>query len=191
MLTAVLSASVLLAGCSTQTSPPASPQGSLDATGAFLEEHGLSGDAVKLVDQLEKLGGKDRPTEFTASVRPDELLLSDGTDEVSMPLPEDRFYLSIAPYTAKTHDCYFHSLTTCQGELIEKDVHVKIVDKETGDVLVDEEQVTNPNGFVGFWLSKDVDATVSVSVAHDGRSAQQDFSTGEGDATCMTTLKLA
>jgi hypothetical protein len=184
MMTAVLSASVLLAGCSTQASPSTAAD-----TGTFLEEHGLSGDAVKLINELEKLGGEDRPTQFTASVRPDELLLSDGNDEVSMPLPDDQFYLSIAPYADKTHDCYFHSLTTCQGELTEKDVHVKIVDKETGDILVDEQQVTNPNGFVGFWLPKDVDGTVSVS--HADRTAQQEFSTKDGDATCMTTLKLA
>ncbi|HEX5532974.1 MAG TPA: CueP family metal-binding protein [Actinomycetales bacterium] len=190
MMTAVLSASVLLiAGCSTPTSPGQTSPGTSSDAGAFLKGHGLSGDAVKLIDQLEKLGGEDRPTAFTASVRPDELLLSDGKDEFSMPLPDDQFYLSIAPYADKTHDCYFHSLTTCQGELTEKDVHVKIVNKETGDVLVDEEQVTNPNGFVGFWLPKDVDGTVSVS--HEGRAAQQEFSTRDGDATCMTTLKLA
>ncbi len=184
-MTAVLSASVLLAGCSTQAAPATSPD-----AGSFLEEHGLSGDAVKLIDDLEKLGGADRPKDFTASVRPDELLLSDGEDEVTMPLPDDRFYLSIAPYADKTHDCYFHSLTTCQGELTEQDVHVKIVEKATGDVLVDDQQVTNPNGFVGFWLPKDVDGTVSVS--HAGRTAQQDFSTrGDDEATCMTTLKLA
>ncbi len=184
MLTAALSALVLLAGCSAQASPDAAPD-----AGSFLQEHGLSGNAVKVIDELEQLGGADRPTEFTASVRPGELLLSDGEDEFSMPLPEDRFYLSIAPYAEKTHDCYFHSLTTCQGELTEQDVHVKIVDKGTGDVLVDEEQTTNPNGFVGFWLPKDVDATVSVS--HSGLTAQQEFSTGPNDATCMTTLKLA
>jgi len=186
MLTAVLSASVLLAGCSTQT--PASPQGSPGATGAFLEEHGLSGDAVKIVDQLEKLGGKDRPTEFTASVRPDELLLSDGTDEVSMPLPEDRFYLSIAPYAAKTHDCYFHSLTTCQGEMSKQPVRLRIVDTG-GSVLVDQETTTNANGFVGTWLPRGSSGTVEVTTPQG--SGSQPFATGADDPTCMTTLKLA
>ena len=175
-----LSASLLLAGCSSTAR---------DGGEDFLTEHGLPGDAVQIVDHLEKLGGDDRPTDLMASVRPDHLVLSDADDELQLPLPEDRFYLSIAPYSKQTHDCFFHSLTTCQGELAREDVHVKIVDKGTGDVLVDEETVTNPNGFVGFWLPKDVDATVEV--AHAGQTGQQHFSTREGDATCMTTLQLA
>jgi hypothetical protein len=39
---------------------------------------------------------------------------------------------------SNTHDCYFHSLTTCTGELGGQQVTVLIVDDETGEVYVDE-----------------------------------------------------
>lgn len=29
----------------------------------------------------------------------------------------DEFYVSVTPYLEQTHDCFFHSRTTCLGEL--------------------------------------------------------------------------
>jgi hypothetical protein len=154
----------------------------------FLAEHRLSGDAMSIVADLERLGGAERPKDLKASVRPDELQLSDGDGQVTLRTPADRFYLSIAPYRGKTHECYFHSLTTCQGELTAEDVHVKIVDT-SGAVLVDKYTVTNANGFVGFWLPKGAFGTVEVTA--EGGAGSQPFSTGADDPTCMTTLRLA
>jgi hypothetical protein len=122
-----------------------------------------------------------------ASVRPDQLQLSDDDEKVTLPMPGDRFYLSIAPYRDSTHECHFHSLTTCQGEMGDQDVHVKVVDA-SGQVLVDKEAVTNPNGFVGVWLPKGSSGTVEVSTPR-GTGAQS-FSTADDDATCMTTLRV-
>lgn len=150
--------------------------------------HGLAGDAARVVEQLEQLDQAKRPRDLMASVRPGQLLLSDDDEQVALPMPTDRFYLSIAPYRDSTHECYFHSLTTCQGELAGEPVHVRVVDA-SGAVLVDKETATNPNGFVGVWLPKGSSGTVNVSTSQGNGS--QPFSTGDDDATCMTTLRVA
>ncbi|MHB1064925.1 MAG: CueP family metal-binding protein, partial [Georgenia sp.] len=129
----------------------------------------------------------DRPADLMASVRPEVLLLSDGVAEHSLPLPADRFYVSIAPYVNQTHECFFHSLTTCRGELGGEDVTVRVVD-DAGEVLVDEERTTFANGFVGMWLPRDVTGTIEVT--QGGRTGVVEFSTDADGATCVTTLRL-
>ena len=176
-----------LAGCSSDaTSGPTSGTG----PDALLARHGLAGlDAVEVVDRLERLDAEERPDDLMASVRVDELVLSDASGEVSLPLPDDLFYVSIAPYAATTHDCFFHSLTTCQGELAGEEVRVTLVDAASGDVLVDEDTVLEANGFAGFWLPRDVDAELTVEL--DGRSGRGVVSTSADDPTCLTTVRLA
>ncbi|WP_281366691.1 CueP family metal-binding protein [Nocardioides massiliensis] len=80
-----------------------------------------------------------------------------GRREVSLDVPEDRFYLAVAPYVDQTHECFYHSLTTCLGELDSADVRVKIVDEANDEVLVDEVRTTFDNGFLGFWLPRDIE----------------------------------
>jgi hypothetical protein len=93
----------------------------------------------------------------------------------------------VAPYVTSTHDCYFHSLTTCQGELSGRPVHLRIVDAK-GAVIVDEETSTNANGFVGTWLPRGLSGALEVT-ASGGRGAHA-FFTGEDDPTCVTSLRL-
>jgi hypothetical protein len=126
-----------------------------------------------------------------ASIRPNELLLRDGEGrEETLPMPADEFYVSFAPYVSRTHDCHFHSLTTCVGELQNAEVSVKITDDATGEVLVDDSLTTFDNGFVGLWLPRGIDATVTVE--HDGKTASSPITTkGDEAATCVTTLHLA
>ena len=64
-------------------------------------------------------------------------VVSAGSEEYSLGIREDRFYLSVAPYVDQTHDCFHHSLTTCKGELTSTDVQVQIVDVTNDEVLVD------------------------------------------------------
>lgn len=191
LTTAAVLCALLLGGCSATTSGPSGAGGaggsSSSTESAILARHGLAGDAVAVVDRLEKLGGSERPRDLKASVRPNELQLSDADGAASLPMPADRFYLSVAPYATDTHECYFHSLTTCQGEMSERPVHLKITDT-TGAVIVDEDTTTNANGFVGTWLPRGSSGTVEVTT-QDG-SGSQPFGTGPDDATCMTTLKL-
>lgn len=188
-----------LAGCSSAepdagTAPTAvadsaqAQQAGPDVAGALLSEHGLGGMEVEqVIDRLDRLPTADRPTDLIASVRVDQLVVSDGAQEAALDLADDRFYLSVAPYVDGTHECFYHSLTTCLGELGGQEVQVRIID-DAGEVLVDEARTTFDNGFVGFWLPRDIDGTIEVS--HDGRTGAVDFSTREESPTCLTTLQL-
>ena len=98
------------------------------------------------------------------------------------------FYLSVAPYIDQTHDCFNHSLTTCQGELASTEVQVQIVDRAGNDVLVDETRTTFENGFTGFWLPRNIEGTLRIT--SDGRSAEADFTTHPDAPTCLTTMHL-
>lgn len=105
-----------LTGCSA-----ADPEPTADGTESqdtFLTAHGLAAmDAVEIIDHLDRQKVTERPTDLIASVRADELLLSSGDQEVVVDLPDNQTYVSIAPYLTSTHDCFYHSLTTCLGEL--------------------------------------------------------------------------
>ena len=178
LLPAAIAAAVLvLAGC-------ASP----DPAAQFLETHELDGLSGKeLVEQLDT-SSQPRPLPYVASVREDEVLLGDESTEVSVALPDDEFYLSIAPFVETTHECYYHSLATCQGEMVEQDVTVPITD-DAGAVLVDEAATTYPNGFVGFWVPRNISGTIEVTAGD--LSGSVPFGSSDGDPTCITTLQLS
>ena len=190
---------VLLAGCAGAAEEPGpAATGAAPTTAgatesdveALLTEHGLADlDAAAIVDELDRVALTERSTDLMASVRVDQLVLSDADQEVAVDLPDDRFYLSVAPYVDQTHECFYHSLTTCKGELGGEEVQVSIVDDATGDVLVDETVTTFDNGFTGFWLPRDIEATLTVS--YDGKTAETAIGTGEEDPTCLTTVQLA
>lgn len=201
-LAGVLALTVGLAGCTsspaddgpvTLTGPSTTARASSEAaTDTLLSAYDLEGmDATAAIEHLETLGGADRPGALMASVRPTELLLSDASGETTLPLPDDAFYLSFAPYVSQTHDCFFHSLTTCQGEIIEQPVTVQIVDDATGETLIDETRTTEKNGFVGVWLPRDIDATLRVTLSDGELAGEQKISTREDSATCLTTLQVA
>ncbi len=193
-LAALAAAALALAGCTAGTTS-ADTAPAIDAptiaADALLTSHDLAGlDARGVIDALDAVPLAERDADLMASIRPDQLLLSDadGT-EVSLPMPEDAFYVSIAPYVNDTHDCYYHSLTTCKGEMGGQTVHVTVTDVATGKVILDEDRVAFDNGFVGLWLPRDLDVTVSVEA--DGRSATAELSTRSvEDATCVTTMQL-
>ena len=48
---------------------------------------------------------------FGLSVYDDELIVILEDNRVSIDMPKDEFYLSVAPYTEITHECNFHSAT--------------------------------------------------------------------------------
>lgn len=187
---------LLLAGCSSDDSadPAAGTTAGSGTTGwaetaALLEDFDLGGmDTRQVIDHLDRLGGADRPADLMASVRPDVVLVSDGTREVTLPMPADEVYVSMAPYVDQTHDCFFHSLTTCQGELVGAEVDILVRDDD-GDVVVEETATTYANGFVGVWLPRDMTGTVVLTV--DGRSVEAPVSTTADSATCLTELRLA
>lgn len=192
----VFSASLALSACATTSGEPGGAGSSSVAPGAvsteeFLAAQNLEGlDSVAIIDRLDAMPLAKRPTDLMASVRPDALVLSDMTgSEVSLPMPEDEVYLSVAPYAVQTHDCYFHSLTTCVGEMSGVDVRVTLT-TDSGEVLVDEVRRSFDNGFVGLWVPRGIQGTLAMSV--DGKQGSTAISTmAADDPTCITTLQVA
>jgi hypothetical protein len=179
------------AASSGQSATASSLAGSPDAD-AILREFGFPAtDAVHLIDTLDATPVAQRPAGLMASVRPGELQLTDAAGrKAGLPLPTDRFYLSIAPYVQGTHECHFHSLTTCRGELSGAALDVTVRDAASGEVLVSGQRTAFDNGFVGLWLPRDI--TAEVTIDYLGRQAHATVSTAADDAaTCLTTMRLA
>lgn len=181
LLTALL---LLLSGCSTASTTAAGQQD-------LVVEHDLQGlEAREVIDRLEATPVSERPTGLIASVQPEAVLLSDAEgNEERLPLPEDAFYLSVAPYLEQTHECHFHSLTTCRGELGNEDVTVRVVSDKDGSVVLDQTVRTQDNGFAGLWLPANMQSA-TLTVEYEGRRASTPITTGADAPTCLTTLQL-
>lgn len=190
MTGAVLAFALALSGCATEEPAGQGTAESASAAADLLAANGLAGlDAAGVIDRLDALPVAERPSDLMAPVEPDRLVLTDPSGEATLPLPEESTYVSIAPYATQTHDCFYHSLTTCLGEMGNEAVDVRIVDDATGEVLVEESATTFDNGFIGYWLPKDVDGTIEMSAG--GRTGSTTFSTQPDGATCITDLKLS
>lgn len=188
---AALISVLVLAGCASPPAATPTDAGSSIVEGGILEAHELAGlDTTQIIERLDTMPVVDRPVDLIASVRPDALILTDDEQgETRLPMPRDEVYVSIAPYQDQTHDCYFHSLTTCLGELTNADVQVTLTG-EDGSVLVNETRQTYDNGFIGFWVPRGIKATLEIQ--YEGKSGVATVSTiDEGDPTCITTMQLA
>lgn len=127
-------------------------------------------------------------TAASASITSSELIVTDENEEVvTYDLPEEEFFVSIAPFINETHPCDIHSLTGCQGELVQEDFNVHIEDSE-GNVILDEKKQTEANGFIDLWLPRD--DTFNVIITQDDREITSEISTFAGDKTCITTMQL-
>jgi len=196
-LAAACAAAVTLSACSTE-SPVQSEASQSDAAATevqqvpvedILAEFDLEGlDGPEIVDKLDHMPKDERNSDLHASVSTNELILTAEQGKASLPLPEDKFYVSIAPYVSNTHDCFNHSLTTCTGELGKEDIHVTITDDE-GNELVNEDTTTFDNGFIGYWLPADKKGTITIK--QDGKTGEVPLDTSEEGATCITTLQMA
>ncbi len=182
----IAAAGLLLAGCSSgDVTPPVDEQA--PATFAQLEALRIdTSDAVTIIDGLDALKVAERPSDMTAVVQTNELQIEPGS--IVLPLPEDSFYVSIAPYLTETHPCTFHSLTTCLGELQNIPLELTITDTASGEHVVQGITATADNGFVGAWLPRDREYLVRI-VSADG-FAEEVINTGEGEPTCITTMQL-
>lgn len=124
----------------------------------------------------------------SASITSSELIVTGDDKQVTTyDLPEDEFFVSIAPFDKVTHPCDVHSLTGCQGELVEEDFDVYIEDS-AGNVIMDETKTTETNGFIDFWLPRD--ETFTVTIKQDGKETTSEITTFDGDNTCITTMQL-
>lgn len=196
-LAAACAAAVTLSACSTESPVPTEASKSEAATTEFQQvsaeeiqaEFDLEGlDGQEIVDKLDRQSKDERNSDLIASVRPNELILATEQGEASLPLPEDKFYLSVAPYLSRTHDCFNHSLTTCTGELSQEDIHITITDDE-GNELVNEDTTTFDNGFIGYWLPADKKGTITIE--KDGKTGEVPLDTSDEGGTCVTTLQMA
>src|SRR5690625_838296 len=127
-------------------------------------------------------------TDQSASITSTQLIVTDSNDkELVYDLPEEEFFVSIAPFINETHPCENHSLTGCQGELVNQDFDLYIEDMD-GNVVLDETMNSESNGFIDLWLPRDM--TYNVNISHEGKRVEQEISTFEKDGTCITTMQL-
>lgn len=154
-------------------------------------EFGLAGlDAKALIDKLDQLPVADRPKGLSASVEPNQVVLTDAKDrKQAIRMPAEETYVSVSPYLKDTHECHFHALTSCLGELKNAPIKLTVTDQTTGAVIRQESTRTFDNGFIGLWLPRNLKATVTIE--YDGHRGSEKISTvGPDDATCVTTLQL-
>lgn len=142
-------------------------------------------DVRALVDEYSAGNFTD---DHTASISSTELIITNNDESQEVyDLPEDEFFVSIAPFETETHECDIHSLTGCQGELNDVDFDV-FIENEDGEVIVDETMNAGKNGFVDVWLPRD--HTYDVKIEHDGKTVESELSTFADDGTCITTMQL-
>jgi hypothetical protein len=155
---------------------------------AFLTRYELQSlSVIEIINYLEQK--TDEPAGFNAGITSTKLLLSDNQDTVEMDIPANLFYLSIAPFINQTHPCANHNLVTCTGELQRETLRVLITDTDTDELILDQDEVTSPKGFVGLWLPSG--RNIEVTITYKGLVATKQLSTFESDDTCETTMQLS
>jgi hypothetical protein len=153
----------------------------------FLERYQLSHmTTVEIVNHLEAI--TNEPPSFRANITGTTLYIGDSKESLSLPLPEDQFYLSVAPYLDHTHPCGIHNLVTCTGELTNQSFRVTVYADDNENILVDEVISTSAKGFMGIWLPRNIEGTLVVE--NDHQSASTSITTYDDSNTCLTTLKL-
>lgn len=185
----LLAAALLLTGCAASDAQEPDASAATDGTLEQIASLGIdTSDPAAIVEGLDTLPVDRRPAPeaLTVSVMPQEIVLQPG--DVSLPLGDAGFYLSIAPYVEQTHPCTFHSLTTCLGELQNTPIELTITDAISGEVIVSKITATADNGFVGVWLPHDGEFDVRI-VSAEG-AAEQRVTTGADDPTCLTSMQL-
>ncbi|GAA1246266.1 CueP family metal-binding protein [Janibacter melonis] len=192
-LAAAAVGALILTGCTSAPSPGAPAPSSATTSPAaadLLSEHDLTGlSTAEAIERLDTMPIAERPAGLVASVHPRTVSITGGQgQQVQLPMPEDEVYISIAPYRHTTHECHFHSLTTCVGELRNANVHITLTGG-SGETLIDETRRTYDNGFIGLWVPRGIKATLTIE--QNGEVGTWEVSTTEDDdPTCITDLKI-
>lgn len=125
----------------------------------------------------------------SASITSTELIVTNSNEKkTSYDITEEEFFVSIAPYVNETHPCTDHSLTGCQGELVDKDFDILIKDMD-GNIVMEEIMNSGANGFIDLWLPRN--QTYEVQFSYDGKQVESEISTFKEDQTCITTMQLS
>jgi hypothetical protein len=78
-------------------------------------------------------------------------------------------------------------MSSCQGELVEKEFDVRAVDQD-GKVLFDETIATLRNGLFELWLPRG--RRIELSIQGLNRKARGRIETFDYSKTCVTTFRL-
>src|SRR5690625_5970396 len=117
-------------------------------------------DVRALVDDYS---AGDFTDDHQASITSSELIITNEDEsKETYDLPDDEFFVSIAPFKNETHPCEIHSLTGCQGELVDADFDM-LIKNQAGEIVVDETMNSGKNGFVDLWLTRDVKYNVEIN----------------------------
>jgi hypothetical protein len=159
-----------------------------EARTEMLKKYGLADLSVKdMVNKLDSI--TNEKDGLNASIIGTTLILYDNDKQYDFKLPTDEFYLSFAPYINEVHPCQTHNLVSCRGELFNKEFNVSIVKKD-GTVITDQKVKSMNSGFIGIWLPRDIEATLTIS--YNGLSVTKTITTYAKSDTCLTTpLKLS
>ena len=141
--------------------------------GACSEESSNVDPIKEDIKELVNEYSGNKTQDESASITSSQLIVTDkDKKELAYDLPEDEFFVSIAPYVNETHPCTNHSLTGCKGEMVDKEFDVYIEDAK-GNVVVDETMNSQANGFIDLWLLRD--ETYTIKIEHEGKMLSQHF----------------
>jgi hypothetical protein len=145
-----------------------------------------NGDEVDVKELIKFISTNE--VDYYASANDQVLTIMDGDETKTYDMPENEFYVSIAPYYEVTHECYIHSVNGCTGELKSETFEIEIIDSK-GFVFYKGEVSSYDNGFIDLWLERNKEYTITIH--HNGSSTSALVTTFEGDDTCITTMKLS
>jgi hypothetical protein len=183
----LLVSTILLSACTRNGSAKAVP-----ASSTVASQTGPSPSSLKGLEAREALALANtwKTTEKGVTSFVDTKKISfefENGEKASVPLPEAKMVVAIAPYINKTHPCETHYLSGCQGELV--NVPIKVYGKTPdGLVVVDKTITTLDNGFFELWLGRDLE--IDLVVEYSGRKATQRITTFKDSNTCITTMHL-
>lgn len=157
-----------------------------DGKERFYEKYDLEGLTVEEI--VGKLDSSIEDSGFKASIKAQELIIEDGNTKIRLEVPENLFYISMAPYIESIHPCGNHSLVTCRGE-IKNELFDVLIKNNDGETIYSKQVKSMDNGFIGVWLPSNINGAITVQ--YNGLKAETTFSTSPLGNTCITTpLKL-
>ncbi|WP_324715315.1 CueP family metal-binding protein [Carboxydochorda subterranea] len=145
-------------------------------------------DPVQAVALANRWRAEGKPVESSITSQALRVRWSDG-QEAAVPLPPDRMYVAVAPFVSRTHPCYNHVLSSCQGELPGRRFEVT-ARTLAGETVFRGTVTTLPNGFFELWLPRDRELELTIRSQQLGRQGSGTLSTRAGSPTCITTIHL-
>lgn len=148
------------------------------------EKYGL--DKSNVIELIEKLENNDFPDELSASITEEQVLIYFKEDTYEIDIPENVLYISFAPYLTYTHDCFRHSLTGCQGELVNKDMLIKVY-SQNEELIFSRQENTGDDGFIGLFLESN--QTYKIEITYENTQVMFMVQSGTSQ-TCYSELQL-